>query len=162
MSATEEIQAIELKLLQECVDIIVDMLEAILKDKPTSYEYLTELSQRITTYLQEQYPDYICHVCQRRPPFPVNLCDWLPSTLRVHRRDAQAGVLWWSIHCLIGMDPLVVCHPPVGKEQASANQRPFRDSVRDDRGCMQESLGQSEAFPPLGAESAVVCYWGPI
>ena len=44
MSATEEIQATELKLLQEYVDIIVDMLEAILKDKPTSYEYLAELS----------------------------------------------------------------------------------------------------------------------
>ena len=57
MSATEEIQATELKLLQEYIDNIVDMLEAILKDKPTSYEYLTELSQRITTYLQEQYPD---------------------------------------------------------------------------------------------------------
>ena len=65
MSATEEIQAIELKLLQKYVDIIVDMLEAILKDKPTSCEYLTELSQRITTYLQEQYPDYIFYVRKR-------------------------------------------------------------------------------------------------
>ena len=41
------------------------MLEAILKDEPTSYEYLTELSQRITTYLQEQYPDYIFYVGKR-------------------------------------------------------------------------------------------------
>ena len=65
MSATEEIQATELKLLQEYVDIIVDRLEAILKDKSTSYEYLTELSQRITTYLQEQYPDYIFYVGKR-------------------------------------------------------------------------------------------------
>ena len=65
MSVTEEIQATELKLLQEYVDIIVDMLEAILKDKPTSYEYLIELSQRITTHLQEQYPDYICYVEKR-------------------------------------------------------------------------------------------------
>ena len=65
MSATEEIQATELKLLQEYVDIIVDMLEDILKDKPTSYEYLTELSQRITTYFQEQYPDYIFYVGKR-------------------------------------------------------------------------------------------------
>ena len=65
MSATEEIQTAELKLLQEYVDIIVDMLEAILKDKPTSYEYLTELSQRITTYLQEQYPDHIFYVGKR-------------------------------------------------------------------------------------------------
>ena len=49
MSVAEEIQATELKLLQEYVDIIMNMLEAILKDKPTSYEYLTELSKRITT-----------------------------------------------------------------------------------------------------------------
>ena len=55
MSVTEEIQVAELKLLQEYVDIIMNVLEAILNDKPTSYEYLTELSQRITTQLQEQY-----------------------------------------------------------------------------------------------------------
>ena len=65
MSVTEEIQTTELKLLQEYVDIIMDMLEAILKDKPTSYEYLTELSQRITTQLQEQYPDYVFYVGKR-------------------------------------------------------------------------------------------------
>ena len=65
MSAKEEIQATELKLLQEYVDIIMDMLEAILKDKSTSYEYLTDLSQRITTQLQEQYPDYIFYVGKR-------------------------------------------------------------------------------------------------
>ena len=65
MSVREEIQATELKLLQEYVDIIVDMLEAILKDESTSYEYLTELSQRITIYLQEQYPDYIFYVGKR-------------------------------------------------------------------------------------------------
>ena len=62
MSVTEEIQVTEFKSLQEYVDIIVDMVEAILKDEPTSYEYLTELSQRITIYLQEQYPDYIFYV----------------------------------------------------------------------------------------------------
>ena len=95
---------------------------------------------------------------QRRPPFSVDLRDWLPSDSRNRRRDAQAGVLWSSIHCLIGTDPLVVCHPPVGKEQASANQRPFRHSVWDDRGRTREGLSQSEAFPPLGAESAVICY----
>ena len=65
MSVAEEIQATELKLLQEYVDIIVNMLEAILEDKPTRYEYLTELSQRITTQLQEQYPDYIFYVGKR-------------------------------------------------------------------------------------------------
>ena len=43
----------------------MNMLEAILKDKPTSYEYLTELSQSITTQLQEQYPDYIFYVGKR-------------------------------------------------------------------------------------------------
>ena len=41
---------------------------------------------------------------------------------------------------MIGMDLLVVCRPPVGKEQDSANQRPFRHSVRDDRGCVREGL----------------------
>ena len=49
-------------------------------------------------------------------PFPVNLHDWIPSDLREHRRDAQAGVLQSSIHRLIGMHPLVVCRPPVDKE----------------------------------------------
>ena len=60
----------------------------------------------------------------------MNLRDWLPSDSRDRRRDAQAGVLWWSIHCLIGMDPLVVHHPTIGKEQASANQRPSCHWVR--------------------------------
>ena len=59
MSGKEEAQPTELKLLQEYVSIIIDMMEAILKDGSTSYEYLTELSQRITIQLQEQHPDYI-------------------------------------------------------------------------------------------------------
>ena len=42
MSGKEEAQATELKLLQEYVSIIMDMMEAILKDGLTSYEYLTE------------------------------------------------------------------------------------------------------------------------
>ena len=62
MSVKEKIEAKGLKLLQEYVDIVMDMLEAILKDNSTSYEYLTELSQRITTQLQEQYPNYIFYV----------------------------------------------------------------------------------------------------
>ena len=41
MSGKEEAQATELKLLQEYVSIIMDMLEAILKEGSTSYEYLT-------------------------------------------------------------------------------------------------------------------------
>ena len=60
MSGKEEAQATELKLLQEYVSIIIDMLED--KDGSTSYEYLTELSQRITIQLQEQYPDYIFYI----------------------------------------------------------------------------------------------------
>ena len=73
MSGKEEAQATELKLLQEYVSIIMDMLEAILKDGSTSYEYLTELSQRITIQLQEQYPDYIFYVGKRKlaHPFPA-------------------------------------------------------------------------------------------
>ena len=62
MSVKEEIQATESKLLQEYVDIVIDMLEAILKDKSTSYKYLAELIQGITTQLQEQYPNYIFYV----------------------------------------------------------------------------------------------------
>ena len=88
----------------------------------------------------------------------MNLRDWLPSDERDRRRDARAGVLQSSIHRPIGTDALVVCHPPVDKEQASANPRPFRRSVRDDRGHAWEGLSQSEASPSLGAESAVVCY----
>ena len=65
MSATEEIQDTELKLLQEYVNIIMDILEAILKDNTTSYKYLTELSKRIMTQLQEQYLDYIFYVGKR-------------------------------------------------------------------------------------------------
>ena len=62
MSVKEKIEAKGLKLLQEYVDIVMDMLEAILKDNSTSYEYLTELSQRITTQLQEKYPNDIFYV----------------------------------------------------------------------------------------------------
>ena len=76
MSGKEETQATELKLLQEYVSIIMDMLEAILKDGSTSYEYLTELSQRITIQLQEQHPDYIFYVGKRKlahPCLPVGI-----------------------------------------------------------------------------------------
>ena len=76
MSVAEEIQATELKLLQEYVDIIMNMLEAILKDEPTSYEYLTELSQRITTKLQEQYPDYIYFMWRKEVQFTI-ACLWV-------------------------------------------------------------------------------------
>ena len=70
MSGKEETQATELKLLQEYVSIIMDMLEAILKDGSTNYEYPTELSQRITIQLQEQYPDYIFYVGKRKLAHP--------------------------------------------------------------------------------------------
>ena len=92
----------------------------------------------------------------------MNLRDWLPSNSGHRRQDARAGVLRLSIHCPIGTDPLVVCHPLVDKERASANQRPFHHSMRNDRGHAREGLSQSEAPPPLGAESAVICYWRPI
>ena len=35
---------------------------------------------------------------------------------------------------LTGTDPLVVHRPPVGKEKASTNQRPFHHSMRSNRG----------------------------
>ena len=56
----------------------------------------------------------------------------------------------------------VVCRPPVGKEEASTNQRPFCHSMRNDRGRTGEGLSQSEAFLPLGVESTIVCYWRPV
>ena len=49
-------------------------------------------------------------------PCELTFLNLLPSNSRDRRRDAQAGVLQSSIHCLIGMDPLVVCHPLVDKE----------------------------------------------
>ena len=58
----------------------------------------------------------ICHVRPKRPPFPVNLRDWIPSDSRERRQHAQTGVLHSSIHRLIGTHPLVVCRPPVDKE----------------------------------------------
>ena len=70
MSGKEEAQATELKLLQEYVNIIMDMMEAILKDGSTSYGYLAELSQRITIQLQEQHPDYIFYVGKRKLAHP--------------------------------------------------------------------------------------------
>ena len=56
----------------------MDMLEAILKDGSTSYEYLTELSQRITTQFQEQHPDYIFYVGKRKLAHPC-----LPMSISV-------------------------------------------------------------------------------
>ena len=54
----------------------MDMMKAILKDGSTSYEYLTELSQRITIQLQEQHPDYIFYVGKRKlaqPCLPMGI-----------------------------------------------------------------------------------------
>ena len=62
MSAAEEIQVTEAKLLQGYVDIAMDMLNAILKDKLKGHEYPVELNQRVTKQLQEQYPNYIFYV----------------------------------------------------------------------------------------------------
>ena len=65
MPGQEEAQAAELDLLQDYVKFTMDILEAILKESPTNYPYLIELSQRITTQLQGQNPDYIFHVGKR-------------------------------------------------------------------------------------------------
>ena len=42
----------------------MDILEAILKESPSTYPYLKELSERITTQLQKQNPDYI-FLCEK-------------------------------------------------------------------------------------------------
>ena len=71
--------------------------------------------------------------------FPCNLRDWLPSDSRDRRRGTQVGILRLSIHCLIGMHPLVSCRPLVVKDQASANQRSHHHSVWYHRGCMWQA-----------------------
>ena len=77
----------------------------------------------------------------QRPPFPVNLRELASLRLEGTQVKYSAGVLHWSTHCLIGTDPLVVCCPPIVREQphpirglsaiqcrhvgrASTNQRP--------------------------------------
>ena len=56
----QEAQAIKLDLLQDYVKLIMDILEVILKESPSNYKYLIELSQRITTQLQEQFYSASC------------------------------------------------------------------------------------------------------
>ena len=70
MPGQEEAQAKKLDLLQDYVKLIMDMLEVILKESPSDYEYLIELSQRITIQLQEQNPDYIFYVGKRKLAHP--------------------------------------------------------------------------------------------
>ena len=70
MPGQEEAQAAELNLLQEYVKIIVNILEVILKESPSTYPYLLELSQRITTQLQKQNPDYIFYMGKRKLAHP--------------------------------------------------------------------------------------------
>ena len=71
MPGQEEAQAaIKLDLLQDYVKPIMDILEVILKESPSDYEYLIELSPRITTQLQEQNPDYIFYVGKRKLAHP--------------------------------------------------------------------------------------------
>ena len=55
MSGQEEDQAAE---LQDSVEVIMDILKAILKESSLAHEYLMKLSQRFTTQLQEQNPDF--------------------------------------------------------------------------------------------------------
>ena len=70
MSGQEEAQAAELNLLQEYVKIIVNILEVNLEENLLTYPYLLELSQRITTQLQEQNSDYIFYVGKRKLAHP--------------------------------------------------------------------------------------------
>ena len=76
MPGQEGAQAKELDLLQDYVKLIMDILEVILKESSLNYEYLIELSQRITIQLQEQNPDYIFYVEKRKlahPCLPMGL-----------------------------------------------------------------------------------------
>ena len=70
MPGQEETQATELNLLQDYVKVIMDILEAILKESPSTYEYFIELSHRITIQLQEQNSDYIFYVGKRKLAHP--------------------------------------------------------------------------------------------
>ena len=47
----QEAQAAKLNLQQDSVKVFMDILEAILKESPTTYPFLLELSQRIATQL---------------------------------------------------------------------------------------------------------------
>ena len=68
MPGQEEAQTKTLDLLQDYVKLIIDILEV--KESPTDYEYLIELSQRIAIQLQEQNPDYIVYVGKRKLAHP--------------------------------------------------------------------------------------------
>ena len=74
MPGQEEAQATELNLLQDYANMIMDMLEVILKASPSTYEYLIELSQRIIIQLQEQNPDYISYVGKKNKL--IHACLW--------------------------------------------------------------------------------------
>ena len=98
---------------------------------------------------------------RRRPPFPVNLRDWVPSDSRERGRDAQdwgnpveyPSPCWYS--------PFGGLSPSRCQGVGLSQSGPPRHSVRDERGHTWEGLSQSEAPPSLGAESAVVCYQDP-
>ena len=51
---------------------------------------------------------------------------------------------------LTGMDPLVVHCPPVGKENASTNQRPFCHSMWSDRGHVGGRPQPIRGLPTIG------------
>ena len=70
MPGQEEAQAAELDLLQDYVKLIMDTLEVILKESPSTYEYLTELSQRNAIKLQEQNSDCIFYTGKRKLAHP--------------------------------------------------------------------------------------------
>ena len=70
MPGQEGAQAKKLDLLQDYVKLIMDILEVIVKETSLNYEYLIELSQRITIQLQEHNPDYIFYVGKRQLAHP--------------------------------------------------------------------------------------------
>ena len=70
MPGQEEAQTKKLDLLQDYVKLIMDILEVILKESPSNYKNLIELSQRITIQLQEQNSDYIFYVGKRKLAHP--------------------------------------------------------------------------------------------
>ena len=93
---------------------------------------------------------HICHMWQRRPPFPVNLRDLASLRLEGMQAKYSAGVCRWSIHCLTGMEPLVVRCPPIGKERP----RPIRGLSAIQCGVIEGMRGRPQ---PIRGFSAIGC-----
>ena len=70
MPGGEEIQVQERELLENYVQFILNVLEAILKEDQTSLQYVRLLTKKINYHLQEKYPNYMFYVGPNPPTDP--------------------------------------------------------------------------------------------